>query len=220
MKITDLTIEKVLETVNLMKQLHISCSIVEMAKELGVKRTELMQFINAHPKNINWDVATFRKYSTGGRIASDKKVAVITGVFLDPHDNPLSEEYANDRKGEHWIRLTGIWDSGWIYGFMLATNPKPPAIPVTNSWENQPEDIEKFLKISKVATHQFSWGYGMGSHYSQNFENSIVCDDFNEAIEEGHKMGLRFCFTGYGSKEINKLLDMDEHFASGFSIVK
>ena len=210
MKIDDLTIEKVLETVNLMKQLRITRSIVELAKELGVKRTELMKFINEHPKNINWDVW---KSSKG-------EVAVVTGVFLDPHENPLSEEYADDRRNEHWIRLTGIWDSGWLYGFMLATNPKPPALPVTYVWENQPDDVDKFLKISKVAVHQFSWGYAMGSHLSPDFKNSVTCDDFNEAIEEGHMMGLRFCFTGYGRKEINKLLDMNEHFASGLRVVK
>ncbi len=199
MKIDDLTIEKVLETVNLMKQLRISRAIVEMAKELGVKRTELMKYINEHPKNINWDVCRTKRGD----------VAVVTGVFLDPHENPLTDEYADDRRKEHWIRLEGIWDSGWCYGFQLAEN-KEGHNPVLNKWENQPEDIEKFWQIPQVKGNEFTWGYAMGSHLSPYFHQSICAHDLNKAIEEGHKLGLRFCVVGRDTKEINNALDLGE----------
>ncbi len=196
---TKLTIEKVLETFNLMRQLRITRSIIEMSKELGVKRTELMKYINEHPKNINWDVYRF----------SNNEVAVVTGVFLDPHENPRSEEYADDRRKEHWIRLERIFYEGWVHGFQPALDPVG-GTPVTHSWENQKEDIEKYLTLPGIGEHRFALGYAMGSHYSDWHTRSVKPADFNKMIEEGHKLGLRFHMASYGDDEINELIDLGE----------
>ena len=206
MKISDLTLEEVLEKVNLMKQLHITCSIIEIAKELGMKRTELMKFINEHPKNINWNVATFRKYFGQGRIASETKIAVITGVFLDPRENPLTKEYAEERKKEHWISLGRILYEGWVRGFEPLKK---------NSWENQDEDMEKYRTLPGVGQHRFVLGYAMGSHYSDWHSISVKPCDFNKMVEEGHKIGLRFKIGDLFGREVNTLDDMpDDHFNS------
>lgn len=196
MKIDNLTIEKVLETVNLMKQLRITRSIIEMAKELGVKRTELMKYINEHPKNINWDVCKTKKGA----------VAVVTGVFLDPRENPLTEEYAEERRKEHWISLGRILYEGWVRGFEPLKK---------NSWENQNEDMEKFCTLPGVGQNRFSLGYAEGSHYSDWHSLSVKPCDFNKMVEEGHKMGLRFKIGDLFDREVNTLDDMpDDHFSS------
>lgn len=196
MKISDLTVEEVLEKVNLMKQLRIARSIIEMAKELGVKRTELMKYINEHPKNINWNVYRTKR----------GEVAVVTGVFLDPRENPLTEEYAEERKKEHWISLGRILYEGWVCGFEPLKK---------NSWENQDEDMEKYRTLPGVGQQRFALGYAMGSHYSDWHDLAVKPCDFNKMVEEGHKMGLRFKIGDLFDREVNTLDDMpDDHFSS------
>ena len=211
----ELTLERLMDVANLMKQLRIPLSIIEMAKELDVKRTDLMRFVNEHSKNITWRVATYRKYGRGGRISSEKQVAVVTGVYLDPHENPETEEYAEDRKQEHWIRLERIFYEGWVFGFQVAWDTVG-SDPVTHPWENQPEDIEKFKKLPGVGRYIFPLGFPRGFYWSKCHDNAVMPKDFDKMVEEGHKQGLRFHVVGYHDREINALLkDMPEtHYNS------
>lgn len=200
----ELTLEKFTETANLMKQLHLPLIVVEMAKELGVKRTELMRFINEHEKNINLELVTRRKYAKDGRVTSRKEFVEVSGIYANPRENPLTEEYAEERKKEHWICLRRIWYEGWVRGFEPIK--KQP-------WENQTEDMNAYLTLPGVEEHQFALGYAQGSYMSDWHSHSVKPCDFNKMVEEGHKMGLRFTVDGFYGKEINSLDDMpEEHF--------
>ncbi len=198
MKIDDLTIEKFEETANLMRQLHLPLVVVEMAKELGVKRTELMQFINDHPKNINLELVTRRKYAKDGRITSKKEFVEVSGIYANPRENPLTEEYAEDRRKEHRIRLFKVEDYGYVCGFALMPYDPEHDWNSCKPWENQEEDVKAFLEIPEVKDKiGFAKG-GFGDGWTDYQKNAFRHDDAEAVLKAALAKGLRIFVSGIG----------------------
>lgn len=192
MKIDDLTIEKFQETANLMKQLHLPLVVVEMAKELGVKRTELMRFINEHPKNINT-----KDYSVGKK-GHETDVLYVSGIYLDARDNPLTEEYAEDRRKEHRIRLFKVEDYGYVCGFAIMPYDQEHDWHSCEPWENQEEDVKAFLEIPEVKEKiGFAKG-GFGDGWTDYKENAFRRDDAEAVLKAALAKGLRIFVYGVG----------------------
>lgn len=192
MKITDLTLEKFTETANLMKQLHLPLVVVEMAKELGVKRTELMQFINEHSKNIN------TKNRSVGKRGHETEVLYVSGIYLNPHENPLTEEYAEDRWKEHRIKLYKVEDYGYICGFALMPYDPEHDWHSCEAWENQKDDVKAFLEIPEVKDKiGFAKG-GFGDGWTDYQENAFRQDDAEAVLKAALAKGLRIFVYGIG----------------------
>lgn len=198
MKIQDLTLEKFMETVNLMKQLHLPPIVVELAKELGVKRTELMKFINEHPKNINLELVTRRKYGKNGRVTSKTESVEVSGIYANPRENPLTEEYAEDRRKEHRIMLFKVEDYGYICGFALMPYDPEHDWHSCNPWENQEDDVRAFLEIPEVKEKiGFAKG-GFGDGWTDYQENAFRQDDAEAVLKAALAKGLRIFVYGLG----------------------
>lgn len=198
MKIQDLTLEKFTETVNLMKQLHLPLIVVEMAKELSVKRTELMQFINEHPKNINLTLVTRRKYAKDGRITYKKEFVEVSDIYLNPRENPLTEEYAEDRRKEHRIRLFQVEDYGYICGFALLPHDPEHDWHSCKPWENQEEDVKTFLEIPEVKEEVGFAKGGFGDGWTDYQKNAFREEDAEAVLKAALAKGLRIFVSGIG----------------------
>ena len=204
MKIEDLTLEKFAETAKLMKQLRIPWVVVEMAKELGVKRTELMKFINDHPKNIN------TKYYTHTDSKGHKsEVLEVNGIYLNYRNNPETEEYVEDRKKEHWICLYTIQTYKYIHGFAVLPYRENEDWNSCEKWQNQEEDVKKFLEIPKVKESiAFCKGF-LGDGYNETVSNSFREEDAVEVMKCAFEKGLRVFVLRYGEiktpEEIKKV---------------
>ena len=198
MKIEDLTLEKFLEVADLLKQLHIPRSLIEMAKELDVKRTDLMRFVNAHRKNINLELVTRRKYAKNGSISSRKETVEVSGIYLNPRENPLTEEYAEDRKKEHRIKLDVVEDYGYICGFsILPYNPNEDWHSC-KPWENQEDDVKAFMEIPEVKDEvSFAKG-GFGDGWTDTQKMAFRRDDAEAVLKAAMNKGLRIFVSGRG----------------------
>ena len=189
MKIEELTLEKFFETAKLMKQLRLPWIIVEMAKELGVKRTELMKFVNDHPKNIN------TKYYK----IKNKEILLINGIYLAAEDNPLTDEYAEVRRKEHWIRVGKVDDYGYVIGFYLLPYNEAKTWDSCKKWENQEEDVKKFREIPEVKEEidfpKGSFGDGWTDTRKCGFRRS----DGQAVVKQAFDKGLRIYVDGYGA---------------------
>lgn len=211
MKITDLTLEKFMETANLMKQLRLPLVVVEMAKELSVKRTELMQFINDHPKNINLTVVTRLKYAKNGRVTSKTETVEVSGIYLDAHDNPLTEEYAEDRRKEHRIRLFKVEDYGYVCGFAIMPYDPEHDWKSCNPWENQKEDVKTFLEIPEVKEEIGFTKGGFGDGWTDYQENAFRQEDAEAVLKAALAKGLRIFVGGIGEvKTVEEMVKKQE----------
>ena len=198
MKIEELTLERFLETANLMKQLRIPLVVVEMAKELGVKRTELMRFINEHPKNINLTLVTKRKYGKYGRISSQQEVVEVSGIYLNAVENPLTEEYAEDRRKEHRIKLFQVEDYGYVCGFALMPHDPEHDWHSCEAWENQKDDVKAFLEIPEVKDKVGFAKGGFGDGWTDYQENAFRKEDAEAVLKAAMDKGLRVFVCGIG----------------------
>ncbi len=157
----DLTFEEVKETCALLRQMGEKTTPQNLAKELGVKKTEMMRFINEH-KN-HFEMTQWRHKDKYNHVT--KEWVIVDNVYADPAYNPDAPEYVERKKGEHIIRLCKIDYYGYIYGCHLAEEPK--------AWENQDADVVKFLAIPEVKDIiKFNFG-GLGDSYEVEFKHAF-----------------------------------------------
>lgn len=172
-----LTIDSIIDVHKLLKQMGEKTTPQALAAECGVKKTEMMKFIN---DNIDhFQVTKWAHKNRFGKV--DKEWLIVDAVYADPAYNPHSQQYVERRKKEHIIRLYKIDYYQHIYGCRLAEEPK--------AWENQEEDVAKFLAIPEVKdTVKFYFG-GIMDSYEVEFKNAFRKEDaeavFNEMVASG-----------------------------------
>lgn len=188
-----LTIETVIEIHSLLKQMGEKTTPQTLAAECGVKKTEMMRFINEH-KN-HFEMTQWRHKDKHGHVT--KEWVIVDNVYADPAYNPDAPEYVERRKKEHIIRLYKIDYYRHVYGCYLAEDPK--------AWENQEADVAKFLAISEVKdTLKFNFGF-IGDSYEQKFKNAFRKEDAEVVFNAMTAAGLTPCIYG---KAITKFEDL------------
>lgn len=173
-----LTIDSIVKVHKLLRQMGEKTTPQNIAKECGVKKTSMMQFINENKSHF--EMTHWQHKNRFGRV--DKEWLVIDNVYADPSLNPDAPEYVERRKREHIIRLHKIEYYGYVYGCHLAEKPK--------AWENQEADVAKFLAIPEVKdTVKFHFGGIMDSH-EEEYRNAFRKEDAGAVFDAMVASGL------------------------------
>ena len=170
-------ISEVKRIVNLVKEVNCEnwAVISEVAKEMGVKKTALMQFVNDNPK-------LFKVVPYIGGITSNAKAKnlglVIKTVYNSAEENPETEEWLEVKK-KAWEKKIHIGELRYYdcHEYWLIPEENGKEI----KYRNTPEKIQELVDagvIEKKSTCYGGWG---DARYVDIF---IFDDDVRKAIED------------------------------------
>jgi len=149
--------------------------ISEVAKEMGVKKTALMQFINDNPK-------LFKVVPYIGGITNNAKAKnlglVIKNVYNSADENPETEEWLEVQK-KAWDKKIHI--GARIYYNCLEYWFIPEDDGKEGKYRNTPEKIQELVDAGVIKKIRTCYG-GLGDAYYE--EVFIFNDDVKKAIED------------------------------------
>ncbi len=154
---------RIKKTVDLLKKVNCQnyALISETAKEMGVKKTALMQFIEENPK-------LFKTTSIEKRLSSGSYKPVglaIKEVFLSPEENPDTEEWLEARRNE-WEKRIHVGEQTYYncheYWFIPEDDPRDRN--KLGLYRNTPEKI-RFLEEKGIIKKQKTGYGGLGDYY-------------------------------------------------------
>lgn len=155
--------------------------ISEVAKEMGVKKTALMQFIEDNPKLFKLGEKTKRTKNTQTTLG----LGIFT-AYLSAEDNPDTEEWM-EKMRKAWDKKIHIGEQTYYgcheYWMIPEDNPKSelPDYKKLGMYRNTPEKI-KFLE-EKGIIKKVSDGYGGFSDYYRT-EYYPYNDEVQKALED------------------------------------
>lgn len=170
---TELTISEIQRIVNLIQR--VDCLnyalITDTAKELGVKKTTLMQFIVDNPK-------LFKLVEV---VKPKPKGLVIQVVYTDANQNPLTEEWLKVKKVE-WCEKINVSEMSY-YGqhefyYLKVDDPKDSLR--EGLWRNTPEKIQKLVDAGVICEKSTCYG-GFGD--CSNWTGLILTKEAETAIK-------------------------------------
>lgn len=172
-------INEVKRIVNLVKKVNCEnwAVISEVAKEMGVKKTVLMQFIEDNPK-------LFKVVPYIGSITSNAKAKnlglVIKTVYNSAEENPETEEWIEVQK-KLWEKKIHIGERSYYGCHEYWLIPEDDVDSKEGKYRNTPEKVQELVDagvIKKVSTCYGGWDDA--SHE----EVFIFNDDVKKAIED------------------------------------
>lgn len=190
-----LTIDSIIDVHKLLRQMGEKTTPQNIAKECGVRKTDMMRFVNENKSHF--EMTRWQHKNRFGRV--DKEWLVIDNVYADPSLNPDAPEYVERRRKEHAIRLHKIDYYGYVYGCRLAENPK--------AWENQEADVAKFLAIPEVKdTVKFHFG-GIMDSYDVEYGNAFRKEDAEAVFKAMKEAGLTPYVNGKKAVKFEDLIE-------------
>lgn len=149
--------------------------ISEVAKEMGVKKTALMQFVEDNPK----------LFKLGEKVRKTKSTQTTLGlgimqVYLSADENPDTEEWLEAKK-KAWENKIHIGEQTYYGYHEYWLIPGEDADSKESKYRNTPEKI-KFLE-EKGIIKKVSGGYGGLSDYYRT-EYYPYSDEVQKALEE------------------------------------
>lgn len=173
---TELTISEIQRIVNLIQR--VDCLkyalITDTAKELGVKKTTLMQYIEDNPKLFKLVEVTKKGNVVG---------LGIHMVYTDPVNNPVTEEWLAKKK-EEWkdkIQVFGQYYYGVLEFHFIAADSEKSNGNRENLWRNTPEKIQTLIDAGLIKKVKSGYG-GLGDYY--NWEGYKLDIESTNAIKE------------------------------------
>ena len=148
--------------------------ISEVAKEMGVKKTALMQFIEDNPK----------LFRLGEKVKRTKNTQTTLGLgimtaYLSAEENPDTEEWMEKMK-KAWDKKIHVGEQTYYGQHEYFCIPEDDADSKEGKYRNTPEKI-KFL-VEKGIIKKVSGGYGGFSDYYRT-EYYPYGDDVQKALE-------------------------------------
>ena len=179
-------INEILRIVNLLQK--VDCTsyalITDVAKEMGIKKTALMQYIEDNPKLFDIIEATSK--SAKGVVKT--LGLAIRKVYLTPEENPVTEEWLAVKKKE-WENKIQVFEQTY-YGqhefWYLAVDDERGR---KNLWRNTPEKIQTLIDAGAIKMEKSGYG-GFSDYYS--WEGLLLTPDAAEAIT---KLGWELIYT-------------------------
>ena len=179
-------INEILRIVNLLQK--VDCTsyalITDVAKEMGIKKTALMQYIEDHPKLFDIIEATSK--SAKGVVKT--LGLAIRKVYLTPEENPVTEEWLAVKKKE-WEKKIQVFEQTYYgqheFWYLAADNERGRK----NLWRNTPEKIQALIDAGAIKTEKTCYG-GFSDCY--NWEGLVLTSDAEEAIT---KLGWELIYT-------------------------
>ena len=179
-------ISEILRIVNLLQK--VDCTsyalITDVAKEMGIKKTVLMQYIEDNPKLFDIIEATSK--SAKGVVKT--LGLAIRKVYLTPEENPVTEEWLAVKKKE-WEKKIQVFEQTYYgqheFWYLAADDERGRK----NLWRNTPEKIQTLIDAGAIKMKKS--GYGGYSDYC-NWEGLLLTPDAVEAIT---KLGWELIYT-------------------------
>lgn len=173
MKPTDITINEIQRIVNLIQKVECQSYslITDTAKELGIKKTTLMQYVEDNPK-------LFRLVE----VKKPKGGLAISRVYTEAKQNPETEEWLEVKK-EEWgnrIKVFEMTYYGYHEFYYLAVDD-PKSTLREHLWRNTPEKIQTLIDAGVIKTKKSGYG-GLSDYY--NWEGLLLDKDAEVAIKE------------------------------------
>lgn len=165
-------ISEILRIVNLLQK--VDCTwyalITDVAREMGIKKTALMQFIEDNPKNFNIQEIT---------ITSTKGVKKTLGlgirkVYLTADENPATEEWLELQK-TNWVKKLHV-DEQTYYGqheFWCFPEEYDQDSRKYHLWRNTPEKFQE-LEEKGILKKTTQWYGGLSDSYQRDV---YLCND-------------------------------------------
>ena len=154
--------------------------VADVAKEMAVKKTELMQFIEDNPK-LFYTYEAFRNVSK----SSNKSIGLAIGkVYLTANENPSTEEWLNDRIAEwdkkiHVAEMTYYNQHEYYYIPEDNHNSENSIYAMQGKYRNTPEKIKELVDAGVLKKSPAGYG-GLGDYheaqaylYNANVEKAI-----------------------------------------------
>ena len=179
-------INEILRIVNLLQK--VDCTsyalITDVAKEMGIKKTVLMQYIEDHPKLF--DVIEATSKSAKGVV---KTLGLgIRKVYLTPEENPVTEEWLAVKKKE-WEKKIQVFEQTYYgqheFWYLAADNERGRK----NLWRNTPEKIQALIDAGAIKMEKSGYG-GFSDYYK--WEGLLLTPAAKEAIT---KLGWELIYT-------------------------
>ena len=170
-------INQIIRVVNLLKQVNnqFSALVAETAKEMGVKKTDLMEFINVNSRLF--------------RLENDKKGLRIKTAYPSVSDNPYNQEWL-ERKQKEYAKTLYVqqWNCyGQLENFYVDED-KCGTYNSTDSyevrkhlWRNTKEKMEAFIKTG----HFFEGTGSTGMWSGKTLPYCLKYDHMIALIDEG-----------------------------------
>ena len=165
-------ISEISRIVNLLQK--VDCTwyalIVDVAREMGIKKTALMQFIEDNPKNFSIQEIT---------ITSAKGVKKTLGlgirkVYLTADENPDTEEWLELQK-TNWMRKLHVYEQTY-YGqheFWCFPEEYDQDSRRYNLWRNTPEKFKELEEMG-ILKKTTQWYGGLSDSYQRDV---YLCND-------------------------------------------
>ena len=169
-------INEILRIVNLLQK--VDCTsyalITDVAKEMGIKKTALMQYIEDHPKLFDIIEAT----SKSARGVVKTLGLAIRKVYLTPEENPVTEEWLAVKKKE-WENKIQVFEQTYYgqheFWYLVVDDGRKRR----NLWRNTPEKIQSLIDAGAIKMEKTCYG-GFSDCY--NWEGLVLTSDAEEAI--------------------------------------
>lgn len=196
-------LSRIHNTVELIKQIDCSKSalVTDVAKEMGVKKTLLMEFINQNPwlfkvdemwtykkcKEVSYYFKGKPQYTTMMKKDKCKGLAIVK-TYPSPEDNPASPWWLQRQKEQNVKTLfVKYWDNyGVKEGLYVEADPQDGGLR-TGQWRNTPEKIEALKSRGILFTTTFYIG-GFGDCTQHKVETATNEEKLSILKEEGWKI--------------------------------
>lgn len=156
--------------------------VTDVAKEMSVKKTELMQFIEDNPKLFH-TYEVFRNVSK----SSNKSIGLAIGkVYLNANENPDTEEWMNDKIAE-WDKKIHVAEMTYYdqheYYYIPEDDPKSEnsTYAKQGKYRNTPAKIKELVDAGILKKSPAGYG-GLGDyHEAQAYRYT---DEVGKAIKD------------------------------------
>lgn len=144
--------------------------IADVAREMGIKKTALMQFIDDNPKNFSIQEIT----TTSAKGVKKTLGLGIRKVYLTPEENPETEEWLAKQKVD-WEKKLHVYEQTY-YGqheFWCFPEEYEQDSRKYHLWRNTPEKFKE-LEEKGILKKTTQWYGGLSDSYQRDV---YLCND-------------------------------------------
>lgn len=164
------------------------CLISELAKELKVGKTDLMQFILDNPKLFHTDNQwTYKAIPRSMHMTTDKNLGLgVEEVYLSPEDNFRTDEWLQKQIASKtkYIHVSEFNNYGRIEGYYIKIDEESDSKHREWLWRNTKSKVEEIQKLGILFKETFYIG-GLGDCSAHPVDYAISPGSLDELISAG-----------------------------------
>lgn len=183
-------IEEIKKRVDLLKMANNKkyCLIPELAKELKVSKTDLMQFILDNPKLFHIDNQwTYKTMPRSQTVVKNKNLGLgIEDVYILPEDNFRTEEWLQKQIIENakYVHINEFDNYGIIEGYYVGIDKESNSKYREHIWRNTETKVKEIQSLG--VTHKDTFYFGsFGDSGARSFDYAISKDGLQKLEQAG-----------------------------------